>query len=74
MDWLKRNKTITGLILGAFAVYVKYKCPFIPHEYCDKVDYTLGMITTFLIGAGAVDSDIRQRYVQGHEVPKSEEK
>ena len=64
-DFLHRNKSIIGIFSGALAFYVHYSCPGLSHEVCILAKDGLSLLSSFLIGAGALDSDYRQKFVQG---------
>lgn len=72
MDWLKRNKALTGFIMAILTYFVKSKCPFIPPEWCEPLSNLSGLISSFLVGSGLMDSDTREKYVQGILEPPKE--
>ncbi len=64
-DFLHRHKTLIGVLTGAAAFYVHYSCPGLSFSACEQVKDGLSLLSSFLIGAGALDSDYRQKFVQG---------
>lgn len=65
LDFLKRNKTWIGLVFGLFGMYVwQFSCPGL-EGYCTTFGPALTNLGSFLAGAGILDSDYRQKFVQG---------
>jgi hypothetical protein len=80
MDWLKRNKFLTGLIgwgvTGAVAWAAQGCAPVydrdilaVLHVTCGTVVLGLGMASTFLVGAGVMTSDKHEAVKQGFIAP-----
>lgn len=65
MDFLKRNKAYFGTVFGLVGAYVwQFGCPGLA-SYCGIVAPILTTLGSFLVGAGLLDSDYRQKFVQG---------
>ena len=64
-DFLHRNKVIIGALMGGVSIYLRFSCPGLDHTICDALETGSGYLSSFLIGAGALDSDYRQKFVQG---------
>jgi hypothetical protein len=70
-DLLFRNKARIGSVFGGFWLWASiYGC--IPdfdleiiRQNCETIETALGLIGAFLVGAGVVDSDYRDRFTQG---------
>ena len=63
-DWAKRNKAGIGLVVGGLGLYVKLSCPGL-EAHCSNIGLILTHIGTFLTGSGILDSDTREKYIQG---------
>jgi len=71
MDWIKRNKATVGLVFTIAGIYVwNFGCLGL-ESYCIKIAAGLTNLGTFLVGAGVLNSDLREKVVQG--VVKPEE-
>ena len=63
-DWLFRNKAPIGIAFGALAMYINYNCPGLDFTACDQVKDIISHIGAFLVGAGVLPSDFRERFKQ----------
>ncbi len=63
-EWLLRNKAPVGILFGATAMYVNYKCPGLDPIACEQLQSVLSHIGAFLVGAGVLPSDFRERFKQ----------
>jgi hypothetical protein len=64
-DWLKRNKRWFGFAFFLASGYiVTFKCPGL-EPYCAKLLLILTNVGSLLTGAGLIDSDKREGFVQG---------
>jgi hypothetical protein len=71
VDWIKRNKRWFGLAFFLASGYiVTFKCPGL-EPYCAKLLLVLTNVGSLLTGAGVLDSDTREKFVQGI-LPKAE--
>lgn len=65
LDWLKRNKRWFGFAFFLMSGYVvTFKCPGL-EPYCAKLLLVLTNLGSLLTGAGLINSDTREGYVQG---------
>jgi hypothetical protein len=64
-DFLHRNKVVVGAVMGGLSFYLHYSCPGLTSTICETLKTGSGLLSSFLIGAGALDSDYRQKFVQG---------
>lgn len=71
MGFLKRNKKWVGLVMAALTVYVSRDGCLGLEAYCETLKLALASLSSFLIGGGVLDSDLREKVVQG--VVKPEE-
>lgn len=65
MDFLKRNKALAGLIFTLLGIYVwNFGCVGL-EGYCTQFGAALTNLGSFLVGAGILNSDFREKVVQG---------
>jgi len=73
-DWLFRNKAPIGIVFGTAAMYINYNCPGLDYQACEQVKSVLSHIGAFLVGAGVLPSDFRERFTQMLDTPPTTKK
>ena len=65
VDWLKRNKVSVGFGFFVITGFVQFGCPGLDGSICAKLTLAVTNIGSFLVGAGLLPSDFREKVVQG---------
>jgi hypothetical protein len=65
VEWAKRNKTWIGFGFFVVTGFVQFGCPGLDGSICAKLTLAVTNIGSFLVGAGLLPSDFRERVVQG---------
>lgn len=80
LEWLKRNKAVSGLLVAAVAAVTTWAtagcAPVydkdvlgILHVNCGTVVFLLGLVAAWLTGAGVMTSDKHEAVKQGYVAP-----